>query len=123
MHGLHLQELRKFILKSTLITYTLTALVLIFASLPLVQGKVKPNPWYGVRLPETMDNPELWYKANKYGGQLMTIVGLLILAATIGAYFAPHISMLTYVEICGGVTTFGVLIAAFVIYRFVQKNK
>jgi len=110
-------------MKFTLISYTLTAFVLIFASLPLVQGKVGPNPWYGVRLPETMDNKDLWYKANKYGGTLMLAVGVLILAVTLGLYFVPHIAALTYQESAGTVTTFGILIAAFLIYRFVQKNK
>ncbi len=107
----------------TLISYFLTAIILILGSLPMVLGKVKPNPWYGVRLPETMDDPELWYKANKYGGILLLIVGILILIATLATYFVPRISPLVYSEVTGGVTTFGILIAAYLIFRFVQVNK
>ena len=78
---------------------------------------------HGVRLPETMDNPELWYSSNKYGGTVMAVVVAVILAMTIALYFVHGLAVTTYAEILGGLTTVNVLAVACVIYRFVQKNK
>lgn len=40
--------------------------VLIGLSLPLIQGRVGPNPWYGFRARRTLEDPRVWSPANSY---------------------------------------------------------
>ena len=35
------------------------SLLLIGLAVPLIRGRVKPNAWYGFRIPLTLDNPEI----------------------------------------------------------------
>jgi len=49
-------------------------------AIPLILNKIPPNCWYGVRSEKlcTKGNEELWYKANKYGGQQLLIAALIM---------------------------------------------
>ena len=51
----------------------------ILMAIPMILKKVPPNPLYGIRTEKllTPGNEELWYKANKYGGQQLLIAGLV----------------------------------------------
>jgi uncharacterized membrane protein len=50
-------------------------LLLIGLAIPLVSKKIPPNRWYGFRTPETLNNEELWYKANRYLGRDLIVYG------------------------------------------------
>lgn len=47
------------------------ALLILLLSLPLRWGKVKPNPWYGIRFTQSFKSPEHWYRINRYGAALL----------------------------------------------------
>ncbi len=65
-------------------------LLFIVISVPLARGQVKPNRWYGVRTPATLRDADLWYAANRYGGQLLIVAGaLILLAGLLGLAFPP----------------------------------
>ena len=51
----------------------------VLIAIPLILNKIPPNGWYGVRTEKTCKpgNEEIWYKANKYGGQQILIAGLI----------------------------------------------
>ena len=51
-----------------LILFLLIGLLMIGLAIPLILGKVPPNSWYGFRIRLTLDDPEIWYPANRYGG-------------------------------------------------------
>lgn len=61
-----------------LATYIGIGLLFVGVAVPLVQGKVKPNPWYGVRVRKTLENPEIWYAVNAYFGRRFAVIGLMI---------------------------------------------
>jgi uncharacterized membrane protein len=65
----------------------LTAIVFVGMSIPLVLGKVPPNGWYGVRLKKTLENEEIWYKANAYFGRDFLIASLFVLSVCIALFF------------------------------------
>lgn len=46
--------------------------------------KLKTNPWAGIRVKWTMDDPEIWYKTHRWGGRLWMIGGTLLIAASLG---------------------------------------
>ena len=35
-------------------------------TLPLIARKIKPNPFYGFRVQQTLEDPEVWYEINQY---------------------------------------------------------
>ena len=37
-----------------------SGLVLTALSFPLIRGKIGPNPWYGFRVRQTLENPAIW---------------------------------------------------------------
>jgi uncharacterized membrane protein len=40
--------------------------------------KVPPNYLYGFRTKKTLSNKEIWYKANKYMGKDLLVIGLIL---------------------------------------------
>ena len=47
-----------------LIMYIAGGALLTALSIPLIQKRIPPNPWYGFRVLQTLNNPALWYPAN-----------------------------------------------------------
>jgi len=74
-------------------------LLLIGMSLPLVFGRIGPNPWYGVRTPKTLASQEIWYRANRIGG-LYLIAGTLIALAVWGVLAFVPLDIAVRVVIC-----------------------
>lgn len=89
-------------------------LLLALISLPLMAGKVKPNPFYGFRAPQTLENPETWYAANKYFAKRQLVVALIEILAAVGLYFWPNITVDGY-----ALSVLGVFVAAFSV-AFIQ---
>ncbi len=52
-------------------------------SIPLIQRRIKPNPWYGFRVPKTLRDERIWYQANAYSGVLLFLSGAITTAAAI----------------------------------------
>ncbi|MDH7517714.1 MAG: SdpI family protein [Candidatus Thermoplasmatota archaeon] len=61
-----------------ILLYILVGLLEIIMGIPLLLEKVKPNWFYGFRLPKTLSNNEVWYKSNKYVGRDFVIMGIII---------------------------------------------
>lgn len=80
-------------MQTLLFVYIGGGILLALISLPLIADKVKPNPWYGFRVPTTLKNPEIWYATNKYFAKRQLVVALIEIAAAIGLYFLPNISI------------------------------
>lgn len=83
----------------TLITvvYAVTGLMLSTLSIPMILRKVKPNPFYGFRVPKTLNNPDIWYEINAYSGRRLFVTGLVAaLAAACLDVFAPGLDMGTF---------------------------
>jgi len=69
----------------------------IIISLPLIDEKVKPNPLYGFRVRATLENPKVWYAANKYFAQRLLLAGVVEIVAAIALFIMPNISVDMYV--------------------------
>lgn len=83
--------------------YVLGGLGLVLIALPLLAERIKPNPFYGFRVPATLNDPQLWYDVNKYFAKRLLTVGLIFSVAAIGLYFWPGISVDAYALICLGI--------------------
>jgi len=96
-------------MQTLLFVYVGGGLLLALISLPLIAEKVKPNPFYGFRVPQTLENPDLWYPTNKYFAKRLLVVGIVEAIATIGLYFWPGISVDAY-----AFAVLGVFLALFI---------
>lgn len=52
-------------------------LVLMAAAVPLMRRRVPPNAWYGLRVPATLADREIWYAANVRAGRGLFGLALL----------------------------------------------
>ncbi len=97
----------------TLVLFMVCAALLVAAlAWPLARGAVGPNRWYGVRLPETLADPDVWYPVNRYFGRRMVAVSLQVVAAALVLALVPGIDMALYVVLLSGMISLGALIAA-----------
>ena len=51
--------------------------------LPLFFAKVPPNQWYGVRIPKTMRDHQIWYRVNAEAGQCFIMIGGILVVISI----------------------------------------
>lgn len=104
-----------------IVTYILTGVVFIVLAIPLIRGVVKPNQWYGFRVPQTLNNPEIWYAANAYTGRLVLTVGILLVLAAIGLVPLPGMDLDIYVAACTLILVGGLLGALLLSSRYLRS--
>lgn len=79
-----------------LILFVVSGLLLIGVAIPLILEKIAPNPLYGFRVRATLDNPDVWYPANKYSGWTLLVAGVLTIVAAVVLYFIPGLGDTEY---------------------------
>jgi hypothetical protein len=87
-------------LTELLVMFLISGVILVALSIPMIMGKVAPNDIYGFRVPDTMNNPRIWYAVNAYSGKWLLITGLIFIATCIFTYLIPGISVDSYSLIC-----------------------
>ena len=70
----------------------------------MIQKRIPPNPWYGFRVPQTLNNPALWYPANAYAGKRLFWSGIAISVGAIALHLVPNLSLDVYALGCLAVT-------------------
>lgn len=83
-----------------LILYVMSGTLLVALAVPLLMGKVPPNPIYGFRLRATLNDPEVWYAVNAYSARWLIAGGLVTIAAAVGLSFVPGLSLDGYALGC-----------------------
>jgi hypothetical protein len=72
-------------------------------TLPLLFGKIPPNPYYGFRLSPALDDPKVWYATNKHSAKRLIVAGACSTISAIVLYFVPGLTIATYALACLGV--------------------
>lgn len=72
--------------------FIVISLLMVGISYPLIQRKIKPNPWYGFRTPRTLRDPEIWYPINEYMARRLLVSGLIMFVLAIVFAFIPNIT-------------------------------
>lgn len=106
-----------------LVMYAGGSILLMLLALPLIARKIKPNPFYGFRIQQTLENPEIWYETNQYFARRQLMVGLLQGLASFGLYFIPNISVDAYALSCLGVFVVLFSIALFQSFGYMKSLK
>lgn len=79
-----------------LILYIAGGLLLALLSLPLLRDKIRPNPWYGFRVPKTLNDPEVWYPANRHIAKRQLVAGISLALTAAILYLLPGLSVDAY---------------------------
>ena len=85
-----------------LILYLVVGTLLIVVALPLLQGKIPPNPWYGFRLPSTLNDPRIWYATNTYFAKRLIVAGACTAFSAIALYYVRGLTIDRYAWLCLG---------------------
>ena len=108
-------------METLLIIYIFGGLLLVALSIPLLAKKIRPNPWYGFRISQTLENEDLWYKVNAYAARRLFAAGIVTIIDAIAFYLVPDISVDAYALACLAVfvLTFGIGILQS--FRYLKK--
>jgi uncharacterized membrane protein len=105
------------------IVHLIVATIIMVSALPLVAGRVKMNPWYGVRIPEAFVSDQRWFEINRYGGRLLLFWGAALEATAIFGAFIKHENWVAYDWTALGVVLVGLVIVIVLIYSYARKTK
>jgi SdpI/YfhL protein family len=104
--------------QATLITYVIVGLVMIALAVPLIRRQVKPNFFYGYRMPLVLANPDLWYAVNAYFGRLLAGTGVLVVVVALGLYLFAGLNLKDYTTDCAAVLLIGLFVTLGLSWRY-----
>src|SRR5262249_36502565 len=106
-----------------LILLVCSGLILIGLSIPLILGKIGPNPWYGFRVRRTLSDPVVWYAVNAYSARRLLAVGIVNIGSAVILYFVPEIDVAIYASSCGVIAVVGMVVALIQSFKFLRSLK
>jgi hypothetical protein len=96
--------------------------VLCLVSLPLLMGKIGPNPFYGLRVKRTLDDPAVWYPANRFAAWwMLAAAALLMIVAWAGYALFPRLGLAPYALTCLGALVVGFGTGGFQVFRYLRR--
>ena len=110
-------------MKILLVIFAGSGLLAILIALPLINRRVKPNPWYGFRVRATLQNPELWYDVNAHLGRRLLISGFITTLAAVLLFLIPDLSPDTYAALCGGISVFAITLGLAQSARYLNQRQ
>lgn len=75
--------------ENIMLMYVGFGLLLSVLAIPMILRKIKPNPFYGFRVPKAINNPEIWYEINAYSGYWFFATGLVSAVMAAVVYVLP----------------------------------
>ncbi len=63
--------------------FIVDGLLLIALGVPLLQGQMPPNSWYGFRTRKTLSDEKIWYAVNRVAGKDMILAGAVIIVSAL----------------------------------------
>lgn len=94
------------------LVFSFIGFLFIVFSIPLLRRRVGPNAWYGLRVPATLQDEEIWYEANAKTGRDMLLLGVLQLILALGLPLVVDLPPQTYTEVNVGAVSIGAVLAA-----------
>ncbi len=101
--------------------YIGAGLLLIAISIPLIQRRIKPNPWYGFRTPTTLKNEKVWYEVNAHSGMRLLISGIIVVIAAILFALIPDLTIDTYAIVVALVLGVSITIGLLQSFRYLSQ--
>jgi hypothetical protein len=104
-----------------LIVFLVSGAILIRVSIPLIQGRVKPNLWYGFRVRQTLEDPKIWYPVNSFSGWRLLSVGVAEIVVATALYFVAGLDVAMYASIVGSVVVAALIMALIQSFRYLNQ--
>ncbi len=76
--------------------YIAVGLLSVVVAVPLIRGTVKPNGLYGFRVPQTLNDPAVWYAVNAHFGRRLLVTGIATTLAALLLYPLPGLDVDSY---------------------------
>ena len=102
------------------IAYLCASVLFVLLSIPLILGKVPPNPWYGFRVRRTLTDAGVWYAANRYSGWWMLAAGIAWMIAATAGYLAP-VGLVAYALTCAAVVLAALVVGIVQTFRYLRR--
>ncbi len=102
--------------------FFIPALLIFLLSIPLIGGIIPPNRGYGIRTAKTMSDPQLWYRANKFGGWALLFASGIYLAMVLLVPYPPSAreDFLTWLSHLA-IFVLPLLVSLFVIRMYIRR--
>jgi hypothetical protein len=68
--------------------FILLGLICVVLAIPLILGRVRRNPWYGIRISAAFESDEAWCRINRHGGRSLLYYGIALAAIGLFNSFA-----------------------------------
>jgi hypothetical protein len=72
-------------------------------------GGYAPNPWYGLRVPATFADPQVWYDANALAGRDLMVFGAGLAVVSLALPRVVSLSETAYGGVCAALLGLGAL--------------
>jgi uncharacterized membrane protein len=96
--------------------------VLCLISAPLILGMIGPNPFYGLRVKRTLDDPAVWYPANRIAAWWMLAAGVLVMLVAALAYLLlPRLGLVPYAFTCLGTLIVSLTLGLLQAFRYLRR--
>ncbi len=83
-------------MSAMVVYFILAGCLLIGLSIPMIRGRVKPNGWYGFRIPLTLNNPEIWFPVNRFAGWWLLVCAIVLVIAALWLPGLPGMTLDSY---------------------------
>jgi hypothetical protein len=110
-------------MRTLLVMYVSFGLLLAGLAIPLLLGKIAPNPWYGFRVPSTLADETLWYKVNHHMASWLLATGIITVAGAVALYWWGNLSLDAYAWACLAVFAVPFTIGVIRSWRYLQRLK
>ncbi len=104
-----------------LLMQVIPGLVIIAVSVPLIRGKIGPNPWCGFRVRRTLEDPVIWYKANAFAGKALIWAAIAMILGSMALYVVPGLDGPTYAVSCTVVDFVALGVTVILSFQFLGK--
>jgi hypothetical protein len=103
------------------VLFSVLGLVSVVVGLPLARRVVRPNRWYGLRVPATFADEHVWYEANAVAGRDLMALGALLLLVALGVPRVVALPPAAYALTCTGVLVIGAAIGTVRWWRLANR--
>lgn len=103
------------------VLFAVVGLVSVVVGLPLARRIVRPNRWYGLRVPATFADEHVWYEANAVAGRDFMLLGAVLLLVALGLPRVVAISRPAYAMTCTVVLVIGSTICTVRAWRLANR--
>jgi uncharacterized membrane protein len=104
-----------------MVLYVCSGMFLSAISIPLVLRKIGPNPVYGFRVKQTLEDPRVWYDVNAYAAKGLFCAGLIIVITALAFTKIPGLGVDGYALSCTAVFAIALTVIVVLSFRYLGR--